>query len=313
MVTPTVTSQTEAVEMSSSVMGSGEHSRVGEDPQPPAEELVPDRHAPRPRRGSSDKGDGIWLRHPNLIRVTSVAVFLVAWQIYGSQQDPIFLPTPTAVAQAFWELTTNGELFLALRQSLTGFVVGFSISVVGGIALGILIGRSRVFYYAADPFVTALYNTTSVAMIPLIMLWFGLGLEAKIVIVVLSALFPVLYNTSAGVSDVSKELTDVVRAYGGTNKDVTLKVVLPNAVPFIMSGIRLAVGQGVVAIVVAEFFTALSGLGGMIVRFSNSFQTDMLFVPVITLIMLGILLTELAKYVERRIAPWKVTQTARRH
>jgi ABC-type nitrate/sulfonate/bicarbonate transport system permease component len=299
--------------MSNSVVGSDEHGLPGEESPAPAEGLLPERHAPRSRRRDSRKQESFWLRHPNSIRVTSVAVFLIAWQIYGSHQDPIFLPTPTAVAKAFWELSTNGDLLTAMRQSLTGFVIGFSISVVGGIVLGVLIGRSRVFYYAADPFVTALYNTTSVALIPLIMLWFGLGIEAKIVIVVLSALFPVLYNTSAGVSDVSKELTDVVRAYGGTNRDVTLKVVLPNAVPFIMSGVRLAVGQAVVAIVVAEFFTALSGLGGMIVRFSNSFQTDMLFVPVLVLIMLGIFLTELAKYIERKIAPWKVTQTARQH
>lgn len=281
--------------------------------EPPAEELTPDRHAPRSRRkrDGRPKRETFWLRHPNSIRLTSIAVFLIAWQLYARQQEPIFLATPTAVAEAFWELLRNGELWLAIHQSLTGFAIGFAISVVGGVFLGILIGRSRIFYYAADPFITALYNTTSVALIPLIMLWFGLGLQAKIVIVILAALFPVLYNTSAGVSDVSKDLTDVVKAYGGSNRDVTLKVVLPNAVPFIMSGIRLAVGQAVVAIVVAEFFTALSGLGGLIVRFSTTFQTDMLFVPVFVLIALGITLTELAKYVERKIAPWKVTQTAR--
>jgi ABC-type nitrate/sulfonate/bicarbonate transport system permease component len=295
--------------MSNSVVGNDEHGALVPEPEAPAVELAADRHAPRPSEG---KKESFWLRHPNSIRLTSLTVFLVAWQIYGSHKDPIFLPTPTAVARAFWTQIKSGDLIHALGQSMTGFVVGFTISVIGGIVLGVLIGRSRVFYYAADPFVTALYNTTSVALIPLIMLWFGLGLEAKIVIVVLSALFPVLYNTSAGVSDVSKELTDVVRAYGGSNKDVTLKVVMPNAVPFIMSGIRLAVGQGVVAIVVAEFFTALSGLGGLIVRFSNSFQTDMLFVPVLTLIALGIILTELAKWIERKIAPWKVTQTATR-
>lgn len=294
--------------MSNGVVSSDEHGPLVPKPEAPAAA----RHAPRPRRRGDGRRESFWLRHPNSIRITAVIVFLIAWQIYGSQQDPIFLPTPTAVAKAFGTLIANGDLLTALRQSMTGFVIGFSISVAGGIVLGVLIGRSRVFYYAADPFVTALYNTTSVALIPLIMLWFGLGLQAKIVIVVLSALFPVLYNTSAGVSDVSKDLTDVVRAYGGTNKDITLKVVLPNAVPFIMSGIRLAVGQGVVAIVVAEFFTALSGLGGLIVQYSNAYKTAMLFVPVLVLIMLGILLTEFAKWVERRIAPWKVTQTAER-
>jgi ABC-type nitrate/sulfonate/bicarbonate transport system permease component len=190
---------------------------------------------------------------------------------------------------------------------MLGFVVGFSISVVGGILGGLLIGRFRLAHLALDPFITALYNTTSVALIPLIQLWFGFGFMAKVVIVLLSAFFPVVFNTATGVSDVPRDTVDVVRAYGGSGRQITSKVVLPSAVPFIMAGVRLAVGRGIVGIVVAEFFTAIGGLGGMIVEFSNSFQTAKLFVPVLTLVALGLGLTELAKWVERRIAPWKET------
>jgi ABC-type nitrate/sulfonate/bicarbonate transport system permease component len=246
-------------------------------------------------------------RRPWSIRGTSILVFLVAWEIYGRHTSPIFLSYPTAIARAGWQMTASGVLGRALGQSMGGFVIGWGVSVIGGVVLGILIGRYRVVYYAADPFVTALYNTTAVALIPLIQLWFGFGLTAKVVIVIMSALFPVLYNTSAGVTNVSKAMVDVVRAYGATDHQITLKVVVPSAVPFIMTGIRLSVGRGIVGIVVAEFFTAITGLGGLIVQYSNNFETAKLFVPVLVLVGLGITLTELAKWAEKKIAPWNVT------
>jgi NitT/TauT family transport system permease protein len=252
-------------------------------------------------------------RHPNTIRTTSVVIFLLIWEFYGRRTSPIFLSYPTAIAKAFVNEVSDGSLGSALEQSLTGFGIGFSIAVVAGVLFGLGIGRYRIAYYALDPFITALYNTTAVALIPLIQLWFGFGLTAKIVIVAESCFFPVVYNTSTGVSDVSKDMIDVVRAYGASPRQVTMKVVLPSAIPFIMAGIRLSVGRGIVGIVVAEFFTALSGLGGLIVQYSNNFETNKLFVPVIVLVGLGITLTELAKWLERKIAPWKATQTAGRN
>jgi NitT/TauT family transport system permease protein len=237
-------------------------------------------------------------------------IFLTAWEIYGRHTSPIFLSYPTAIVAAFGEEITSGDLPAALRQSLTGFIIGFAIAVGSGIIVGLAIGRFRTVYYALDPFITALYNTTSVALIPLIQLWFGFGLLAKIVIVTETCFFPIVYNTSAGVSDVSKDMVDVVRSYGATPHQVTMKVVLPSSIPFVMAGIRLAVGRGIVGIVVAEFFTAIRGLGGLIVQYSSQFEGAKLFVPVIILVGLGLTLTNAAKWLERRIAPWKVTHTA---
>jgi ABC-type nitrate/sulfonate/bicarbonate transport system permease component len=282
-------------------------------------ELRQAQAAPPRRRPTrvADAGQASWLSHmwrrPNVIRGTSVVIFLIAWEIYGRHTSPIFLSYPSAIVRAFGSEIASGDLGTALRQSLTGFAIGFGIAVVSGIVVGLAIGRYRYVYYALDPFITALYNTTAVALIPLIQLWFGFGLLAKVVIVTESCFFPVVYNTSAGVADVSKDMIDVVRSYGATPRQITMKVVLPSAIPFIMTGIRLSVGRGIVGIVVAEFFTALSGLGGLIVQYSNNFETAKLFVPVIILVGLGITLTELAKWLERRIAPWKATQTARRN
>lgn len=253
---------------------------------------------------------GFWTRHPNLIRGISVAVVLLAWELYGRSLNPIFLSYPTEVARAFWELLTSGELVKATLQSLQGLAVGLGIAVAGGIGVGVLMGSYRAVHLALDPFITALYNTPSVALIPLIQLWFGLGFTAKVVIVLLSAIFPIVINTYAGVTNTSRSAVDVVRAYGGSDRQVTMKVVLPSAVPFVMVGVRLAVGRAVIGIVVAEFFTAISGLGGLIILFSNSFATAKLFVPVLTLVALGLSLTSLAKWGEQRLASWKETERA---
>lgn len=240
----------------------------------------------------------------------TVGAFLFAWELYGRSLNPIFLSYPTAVTGAFAELVLNGQLVKATGQSLTALAFGFAVSIVSGIVIGLLMGRYRTVYYALDPFVIALYNTPSVAVIPLIQLWFGLGLEAKVVIVIMSAFFPIVINTFAGVRNTSRSTVDVVRAFGASERQVMTKVVLPGAVPFIMAGLRLAVGRAVIGVVVAEFFTAVTGLGGLIIVFSNSFATAKLFVPVITLVVLGLVLTQAARALESRFATWKETERA---
>jgi ABC-type nitrate/sulfonate/bicarbonate transport system permease component len=258
-----------------------------------------------PRRGGFRLSE-----QPNLIRVTTVAVFLAVWEMYGRSLNPIFLSYPAAIVTAAIELITTGELAAALLKSLQGLVIGFSLALVTGIGLGVLMGRYRTLYYALDPFIVALYATPGVALIPLIMLWFGLGLAAKVVIITEACFFPIVINTLAGVRNVSRANVDVARAYGASDRQVLRMVLLPSALPFIMAGVRLAVGRGVIGMVVAEFFTALSGLGSLIIIFSNAFATAKLFVPVITLSLLGVSLTALAQLLERRLAPWKETERA---
>ena len=258
-----------------------------------------------PRRSGFRLGE-----HPNVIRVTTVGAFLIAWELYGRSLNPIFLSYPAAIAGAAAELIASGELVAALLKSLQGLVIGYTAAVVVGITLGVLMGRYRSVYYALDPFIVALYATPGVALIPLIMLWFGLGLQAKIIIIFEACFFPIVINTFAGVRNVSRANVDVARAYGASDRQVLRLVMLPSALPFIMAGIRLAVGRGVIGMVVAEFFTALSGLGSLIITFSNAFATAKLFVPVITLSLLGVSLTALAQLLERRLAPWKESERA---
>jgi ABC-type nitrate/sulfonate/bicarbonate transport system permease component len=245
-----------------------------------------------------------------MLRTAAALIFLGGWEAYGRSLNPIFLSYPTAIARAFGQMIVDGELAAALAKSMQALAIGFALSVVVGVGLGILMGRYRSLYHVCDPFITIFYATPSVALIPLIMLWFGLGLNAKIVIIFESCFFPIVINTYAGVRNVSRATVDVVRAYGANDQQVMTKVTLPSALPFVMAGIRLAVGRGVIGMIVAEFFTALSGLGSLIIVYSNSFNTAKMFVPVITIALLGLGLTTLAKTLEQRMAPWKESERA---
>jgi NitT/TauT family transport system permease protein len=158
--------------------------------------------------------------------------------------------------------------------------------------------------------VSALYSTPNVALIPLLILWFGLGMLSKIVIVFLAAFFPIIVNTYGGVRNVSRGLVEIAQAEGASEAQIFSKIIVPASLPFIMTGIRLAVGRAVVGMVVAEMFTAMSGLGGAIVYYGSAFATDKLFVVIILLALLGVSLTEAVKWLEVRLAPWKETERA---
>lgn len=248
--------------------------------------------------------------YPNPIRIASVALTLGLWEWYGRGVDPIFFSYPTAVVAAVPAMIAKGELQRALLLSLQGLAAGFGLAIVFGIVLGLLVGRYRLFDYILDVQISALYSTPNVALIPLLILWFGLGMKSKIVIVFLAAFFPIIVNTYGGVRNVSRGLVEIAQAEGASEAQIFGKIIVPASLPFIMTGIRLAVGRAVVGMVVAEMFTAITGLGGAIVYFSNAFATDKLFVVIILLALLGVGLTEGVKYLEARLAPWKETERA---
>ena len=247
---------------------------------------------------------------PLLIRVVSVAVTLGVWEWYGRGVDPIFLSYPTAILRAVPTLLHRGDLQAAFVQSLLELSVGFALAAIFGIIFGLLMGRYRTFDDILTVQVSALYSTPNVALIPLLILWFGLGFNSKIVIIFLAAFFPIVVNTYSGVRNVSQGLVEVALAEGAREAQIFTKIVVPAALPFIATGIRLAVGRAVVGMVVAEMFTATDGLGGAIVNYGNSYATDKLFVVITVLALLGVGLTEAVKYVETRLAPWKVTERA---
>lgn len=249
--------------------------------------------------------------YPNLVRGISLVLFMCFWEFTGRRMDPIFMTYPTAVFEAAIGLAASGELLRGLLQSLGPFVIGMAISIVFGIALGLAMGLWRVFEYAVDPYVNALNAIPRVALVPLIILWCGLGVLAKVVIVVSVAIFPIIINTYSGVRDVRGVLLDVGNAYSATRWQSLRFIVLPAAMPFIMAGIRLGLSLGIIGMIVAEFFTAINGLGGIIVEYGNTFQTAKMFVAIFVVGTMGVVLTEAAMALERRWASWRASERNR--
>jgi NitT/TauT family transport system permease protein len=232
-------------------------------------------------------------------------VVLTAWELYGRSVNPILFTYPTAIAAAFVELVAKGELQRFLLQSLEVFAYGFALAVVVGIPLGIFLARSATLSLALEPYLHALYSTPTVAFIPLIVLWFGFRVPAKVVIVFLFMVFPVLINTQQGVKNLNRDLLEVARSFCSSERRLWSDLIIPSALPFILAGVNLAIGRGLVGMVVAEFFTSVAGLGYMIVQYANSFETAKLFVPIVVLMALGVTLIGLIKVIERKVAPWQ--------
>jgi NitT/TauT family transport system permease protein len=206
-------------------------------------------------------------------------------------------------------MLVDGSLLKALAQSLYVLSLGFALGTLGGGALGLLTGRSMVAAALLDIPVTALYATPMVALVPILVLWFGFGTSAKIVVVLLFTVFPVLINTRRGVHEVDPRLVEVARAFCSTEYRLWIDLVLPSALPFVMTGIRLAIGRALIAVIVAEFYTAISGLGYLIVSNAHAFQTARVFVPVVVLMALGVVTTGLLEVAEAHLTPWRQVQT----
>jgi len=240
-----------------------------------------------------------------IVRLASIVIVLGAWEILGRQVNPLFMSFPSAIAKAGVTLVANGELFVALKSSMMTLTLGFIIASSIGVVFGLLIGRYRYVDVATDWIVNALYATPLIAVIPLVILWFGLGDSAKLFIVTVLAVFPVLINTASGVRNVPSALIDVGAAFAANEWQIFTKIILPAVLPYIMTGLRLGIGRAIIGMVAAEFFTAITGLGALIVKYGNQYDTASMFVPILILMLLGVSLTTLVRRVEEMFAPWR--------
>ncbi|MHB8565844.1 MAG: ABC transporter permease [Nitrososphaerales archaeon] len=238
------------------------------------------------------------------VRAYSVAIFLVVWQLLGQSVNPILFSPPTTVAVTFWKYVLNGELPYATLTTIETIFIGFFVAAAIGIPFGIIIGRSRNTEYAVDPYVNLIYSTPVVAIVPLVAIWFGANFLSSYFIVFLTAFFPIMINTMTGVKDVSKSLTETGRAFGFSGTQLWKKVVLPSSVPYIMSGLRLGIGAAIIGALLAELFLDIVGLGYILVYYQGLFNTPLVISGVVIIMALGIGLTEIVKYLERRVSPW---------
>jgi ABC-type nitrate/sulfonate/bicarbonate transport system permease component len=246
-----------------------------------------------------------WLMPRWAITTISVTALVAFWEIFGRDVNPVFGSYPSAIAVAFWELLISGQLWSALFESLQPFFAGYLLAIVIGIPIGLVIGRFRTAEAALGIYITAGYAMPLVALVPLLILWLGLGFKVKVAVVFLMALFPICINTWLGVTAVPKTLIEVGKSFVASDWVILHRIVLPATLPYIMAGVRLAVGRAVVAMVIAEFFTTISGLGAVIINSANNFDTATMFVPIIILMLMAIGLNSLIGYVERKVAPWQ--------
>jgi NitT/TauT family transport system permease protein len=252
-----------------------------------------------------------WRRYePAILGTASIVLLLAAWEalprlVTLSAGTKLFFTTPSHVVGTLWSMFATGTIWSPLGVSTGAFALGLGLAIVVALPLGVLLGRSATLSALLDPFITAFNATPRLVFLPLVMLWFGLGLWSKVVIVVIGALFPLLINTYEGVRNADKLLINVVRSFGADEWAVARLVVVPNALPYIMVGLRLAIGRAVLGVVVAEFFGSTEGLGVVMVRAASSYHVDVVFAGLIVFAALSLVMTALVKLVEDRLQRWR--------
>ena len=241
-----------------------------------------------------------------VIRFVSLGIFLAIWQVAAMNVDPVLFTSPAKVAVAAVDMIASGELWAGLWPSLVVLMIGLTLAIIFGTLLGLALARFRILDVGITVYITFLYSIPSVALVPLIVLWAGFETTAKVIILFLFAFFPMVINTYQGVKAVDPKLLEVGRAFRCSERQLWANIVLPGALPFIVTGIRLALGRGLIGMVLADLYTAISGIGYLIVRSASTFQVDKMFVPIVTLGLLGVTLTALLRMAERYVAPWTV-------
>jgi sulfonate transport system permease protein len=238
------------------------------------------------------------------VRIVSLGTVLAIWQIFGGQVDQTLFTTPSKIAAAAVDMIASGELWNYLSSSLVVLAIGLSLAAVIGVVIGLVLARFWVLDIGLGVYITFLYSIPSVALVPLIVLWAGFDITAKVIILFLFAFFPMVINTYQGVKNVDHNLLEVGRSFRCSERQLWTNIVLPGALPFIVTGLRLAVGRGLIGMVLADLYTAISGIGYLIVRTASTYQVDKMFVPIVVLGLLGVTLTACVRFLEVRVAPW---------
>jgi ABC-type nitrate/sulfonate/bicarbonate transport system permease component len=241
-------------------------------------------------------------------RIGFLGLLIALWAVAAQQTGNNLVPSPYATYLAAGRLISEGRLAVALGDSLSVYLSGYAIAVAFGVPLGIAMGGFRVLGKTLEVYVFALAATPRVAFIPMIIVLLGLGVEAKMFIVFLGALMPVLINTYAGVLAADEELIEMAHSVGASRMRVFRSIVLPGAVPFVIVGMRLGATIGLINTVVAELYTAVKGLGGLLAIYGNTFRMAEYFVVVLTLSLIGVAVTEALRYLERRVSRWRIVK-----
>lgn len=241
------------------------------------------------------------------LNVIAVITVFGCWELVGRfiVTKPLFFVPISVVAEDMWNWISSGEILPHLEASATEFVIGFGIAMILGIGIGMAMGLSRVITDLLEPIVMAFNSTPMLALTPLFIIWFGIGITSKVMMMLFIALVPIIINTAAGMHNVQQEHLDAVRSFGANWAQLTLKVRLPSALSFIIAGLRLGMARALVAIFVVELFGAQSGIGFTIANAATIFDTARVFSGIIVLAGAGVLISLTLTWLERTVAPWR--------
>lgn len=252
-----------------------------------------------------------------ILGTTAVILFLTLWEFMGGtlsaynpipflKINPMFMSAPSAIWQAAVGLFTSGEIYNDLYVSGIEFSVGLLISILVGIPFGIGCGWYKKMSYIFDPFINAMNATPRVALLPLVIIWLGIGILSKVGIIFLGAVFPILINARDGVKTTPANLLNAAKSFGASELQIFTSVVLPSTLPFLITGLRLGVGRALIGVMVGELYAATAGIGFMITVAGATFQTDKVFVGILIFATTGIFCIELIGKLERRFDKWRV-------
>jgi ABC-type nitrate/sulfonate/bicarbonate transport system permease component len=252
-------------------------------------------------------GADFFLRHKTAFtRTLAVTLFLAAWEalFLSDSVSPLFFSSPSLIAVGMVKIFASGEIWPHLGASGEVALIGYLISVGLGIPIGVFMGRSRLARDTLEPFIMAQYSAPTAAFLPLLIIWFGIGLWSKVILVVLGGIFVIIINTQAGVANVDRRLIETARAFRASELSILTKVIAPAALPFIITGMRLAIGRVLIMVVVSELFASNAGIGYLIFQAGAMYDTTLIFVGVIILALTGVVLNSLLRSLEQRLAPW---------
>lgn len=243
----------------------------------------------------------VWIR---LAQIGLGVVLLTAWELIAQEVGSFILAPPTALVSAFIDMVQSGDLGRAMVDSLYGLSAGYLLAVLIGVTVGFLMGWYPSLATILNPFVAAMYVVPVAALVPLLIVWFGIGATPRIITVMLFAVFEILLTTQTAVRDIDQRLVEMARMFGANRRQILTSVVVQAALPVVGAGLRIGAGRAIKGMVVAELLFAATGLGGLVMHYSSRFQTDRIMVVVIVVAIMGVVLGWLIQRLEHWIAPW---------
>jgi ABC-type nitrate/sulfonate/bicarbonate transport system permease component len=255
--------------------------------------------------GSAPARPKLRLRPQYVLPVLSLVVVLSLWEAVGQAMNPLLFAPPSRVVAAFAGLIESGELLSAMLTTLSTLLVGFALAIVVGIPLGVLLAQVPTFGALLSPYLYGIFSTPRVVIVPLVIIWFGVGYSGRLFLIFLWSMIAISTSTADGIRNARPDLIEVAKSYGASRLELVRHVLLPGSVPFIVSGLRIGAERAVVGVVIGEMFLQLTGLGGLLVNSAKDFATAEMLCAVVVIAVIGTLLIMGLDVVERRVSSWK--------